>query len=288
MPQLSQQQSSPLASMIVALLIYGGGAAFFLYLGVSSIRCRRWVRPIVLSIMWPTLVAGITVIIATLAVLPSIFDNIDTHGSTGLISPTFIVAVVVAVVGVVVLVGYIGLPLAHILAYRSESVKLTLEAVDTRTRWTDRHPIPLLGVAVWIVLSAVMMLGTVGSNFTMIAGFLVTGPAALGIALVQLAVSLLLAKLVLQRRKVGLYGTVLYLFAIWFANGVGMHTLGMENIYRLTGTIPDQQIAMMAPYLEPLGLFTLIISVLSVVAASVYLIFIRKLFNASPPGPLSR
>ena len=64
---------------------------------------------------------------------------------------------------VVVALTFMGLffvlvPGAMVLLYRSKHVKATCEARDPKTRWTDRCPLPVLGLSTWLFLGGVCML----------------------------------------------------------------------------------------------------------------------------------
>src|SRR5687768_9751912 len=45
--------------LIISTLIYGAAATVFIWTGIGSIRCKRWVRPIVISLGWPTIIMGV-------------------------------------------------------------------------------------------------------------------------------------------------------------------------------------------------------------------------------------
>ena len=41
------------------MAMYGVVSAALIWTGIASCRCRRWVRPIILSLAWPWLVIGV-------------------------------------------------------------------------------------------------------------------------------------------------------------------------------------------------------------------------------------
>ena len=69
-PQLSgTAETNPLA-MLLAVGVYLAVAVFFLWLGIGSIRCRRWSRPLVLALMWPMLLVGAVSFAASAWIIP--------------------------------------------------------------------------------------------------------------------------------------------------------------------------------------------------------------------------
>src|SRR5260221_9520661 len=50
----------PLATRMIVegMLVYLVGSLFFIWLGIASCKCRRWVRPVILSLTWPVLIIG--------------------------------------------------------------------------------------------------------------------------------------------------------------------------------------------------------------------------------------
>src|SRR5579862_5052685 len=60
------------STIVAALILYGVFATAFIWIGVGSCKCRRWVRPIVLCVAWPSLVMGILSAVIWLALLPVI------------------------------------------------------------------------------------------------------------------------------------------------------------------------------------------------------------------------
>ena len=70
---LQRAQLDP-KSATMALTIYIIAAIFFIWVGVASIKCHRWVRPVVLSLMVPSLVMGVMTFIYMAYTMPLILD----------------------------------------------------------------------------------------------------------------------------------------------------------------------------------------------------------------------
>jgi hypothetical protein len=80
-------------------------------------------------------------------------------------------AIVFGIFGIVV-------PLAMILFYRSPHVRETCVALDPHPRWTERSPLPLLGLSLWLAFSAVCMIGMSSYAVLPLGRQIITGPIA--------------------------------------------------------------------------------------------------------------
>jgi hypothetical protein len=143
---------SPLTpAMTVSMsLMYVAIGALFVTLGIGSMMARRWAPPLItiLSLFW--LVIGLVAGVAMVFALPSAFEAIPA-AQRGFV--TGCMTVVGAIFGIAV-------PALFFFFYRSKHVKATVEHLDPVPRWTDRHPLSLLGFALLMFTSAASMLFT--------------------------------------------------------------------------------------------------------------------------------
>lgn len=151
--------STPIATLLPALFLYGVLAVALVWLGIGSIMARRWARALLLIFSWCWLVMG-AVGLATMAfILPKTLANLPSSGTTD--HPAVPAAVMTGIMLVVFVVGgiiYVILPAIWTFFYSSRHVKATCEARDPVARWTDACPLPVLAICLWLAFSAPMLL----------------------------------------------------------------------------------------------------------------------------------
>ncbi len=159
------------AAVASSLTAYGVATVFFVAMGVGSMRRRRWARALslVVSAMW--LAAG-TVAMLLIPMLP-------------MVTPVLITSAAIAL---------IVLPLAFVLFYRSDAVRLTCEAFD-KPRWTDRVPLPVLAVVIMLAFGSLALLSSLGNPVLTLFATQITGAPA---AVTLLALAILCAWLAMQ------------------------------------------------------------------------------------------
>ena len=158
------------AALASAIVVYGVAAAYFIAAGVGTIRGRRWARSlaIVVSAMWA--VGGVVGGLMVAVVLPRVLRVYASTDAT--------MAVGCAALGI--LVGGIALPVVIFLFYRRPEVRAAFEAMDHKSRWTDRVPLPVLAVILFLSFAAIALLANLASPTFVAFGHEVTGaPAAL-------------------------------------------------------------------------------------------------------------
>lgn len=142
-------------TFVPASLLYGFLAVASVWLGIGSIRARRWARNLVLIWSWIWLVTGIFMTIAFLIFLPGALANAAPDGNALPPEGQFAVLVVSAAF---MAVFFIIVPGVFVLFYRSRHVKATCEAYDPTPGWTDACPLPVLALSLFLVLASLTML----------------------------------------------------------------------------------------------------------------------------------
>jgi hypothetical protein len=147
----------PLSSVLLIIFMYGALAVALIWLGIGSIRARRWARALILIFSWVWLIMGIMMVIILPIVLPKTFANLPPNANGQPAMPPGAVAGMV--IGMALFVGFffVLLPAIWIFFYKSRHVKATCESRDPVTRWTDACPLPVLGLC-FLLLFAVPML----------------------------------------------------------------------------------------------------------------------------------
>jgi hypothetical protein len=172
------------------MALYGVAAAVFVWIGVGTIRARRWAREVMLSLSWIWLVTGVCSLAVSGWMLPVLLS--DLGGGSGY--PTgFMSLVLVATVAVLGFL-YVVLPGAFILFYRSRHVAETCQKRDPKPQWTDGLSRRLLTLTIlWVMLAASVLVMPAYGWVVPFFGFIVKGASGFGIWAVFFGCCLLLA-----------------------------------------------------------------------------------------------
>ena len=145
------------AMMIPGILLYLLVAVWFIWMGIGSVKARRWARALVLVSSWLWLICGVGGFIFMLLLMPDMYNQM---GESGQMPPAVARIMKYFMMGFMA-VFYVIIPGALVLFYGSKNVKATCEFRDTKVRWTDKCPLPVLGLSLMFGFWAVSMLFTV-------------------------------------------------------------------------------------------------------------------------------
>ncbi len=259
------------AMVLAAVGVYLALSLLFLWLGIGSLMARRWAAALlhVLSLLW--LIGGTGGMAMMINMLVRMREQMEAAGGPGGRG-----AMVVALIfsAVVMFIGYVLIPGAIWLFYRSPHVTATCAAKDTRERWTDRCPRPVLGAAVGMFL-----VGLCTANSTMYAlapffGRLLTGPVAiavmLGTGLLLLAGSFLIYRL----RMAGWWIATVLLF-LWTVSSIVTFQLVEPSAWLEAMNMPVQEEAkpfLLASFGKQMGAWVAIGSC----AMAAFLLYVKK------------
>ncbi len=150
-----------LRSTVPSMVLYTVVAAVFIWLGVGSVRARRWACELTLSLSWVFLVTGICSIVAGVWLVPAMLRGM---GAGSDLPPNFVFVVSLLVFGIIGFL-YVLVPGAFVFFYRSPNVAATCRARDPRPQWTDDLPRRLLTLVIVWALGAVSVLVMPGYGF---------------------------------------------------------------------------------------------------------------------------
>lgn len=136
-----------------SLAVYAVIAASFIWLGVGSIRARRWAAAVMLSLSWLWLITGALAMVAFWLLMPRLQDL---AGVSELPGGTMTVAL--ATTSLLLGLIYVLLPLAFVLFYRSPHVAATCRARDPGPSWVDGCPPAIISLVVVYGLCAASLL----------------------------------------------------------------------------------------------------------------------------------
>ncbi len=169
--------SMSLNMMIPAFLLYTIIAVWFIWMGIGSIKARRWARALVLVSSWLWLISGISGLIFILLLMPDMYGKMGERGQM----PPGVALIMKYVMMAFMTVFYGIIPAVLVLFYGSKHVKATCEFRDTKVRWTDKCPLPVLALSLMFGFWALSMPLTVfyGSAIPFFGSILTGLPGAL-------------------------------------------------------------------------------------------------------------
>lgn len=162
----------PATQAIASGTLYLVAGAVLLTLGVGSMMARRWARDLSLVMSWMWLILGVCTGAAMAFMMPRLMPALPREQAG---AGQFVLGCMFVFFG---LFGIV-VPLAMALFYRSPNVKATCQALDPRPRWTERVPLLLLGLCLWMLFSAITMASMSAYAVLPLGSQIVTGPIAI-------------------------------------------------------------------------------------------------------------
>jgi hypothetical protein len=147
------------AAILPAVAVYGLLAVALIWLGIGSIKARRWARALLLIFSWSWLIMGIFMTAIMPFIMSKSFANLPSNAKTGqpAMPPGAITAMVIGMT-IFFFVFFVLVPAVWVFFYQSRHVKATCAARDPMARWTDACPLPVLGFSLWTWFAVPMML----------------------------------------------------------------------------------------------------------------------------------
>lgn len=145
---------TPLRMLAPAMVMYGGLALAFVWLGIGSVLCRRWARALLLVLSWVWLIAGVVGISAMAFILPQVFAHQPANVPP---LPPVVRNCILLFTLAFSAVIYVVIPAVLVVFYQSRHVKATCAARDPVRRWTDACPLPVLAVSLLLAFAAAWM-----------------------------------------------------------------------------------------------------------------------------------
>jgi hypothetical protein len=141
-------QQPSLAASLASTGVYVIAAVFFFVVGIGSLKLRRWVRPVILAFMWPSLIFGVAGFVFGVTFLPTVFGAMPMPEGPDPALQRAVMSAMAVVVNVVLFVACVVIPAIHVLIYQPGAIRETLEHFDTTPRFTDKCPTPVFGIVV--------------------------------------------------------------------------------------------------------------------------------------------
>jgi hypothetical protein len=264
-------------AIIVGAMTYLAIAALFIVLGNGSIRAKRWVRPVMLSVGWTWLIFGIVSVGLWLLVADDLAEIATTANPSGPRVPASFATMIVIVSGIFLFATQVVLPAAFILFYRSEHVRATLADRDPRPSWTDQCPVPVLTLSVGLAAGAVGLLMMIPYAVTPAFGMLLTGAGAVALLVVASALTLWMAWATYKLQPIGWWGTLALLVLLAAAIVPTFARIAPMDFYVRVGLPPEQA----AAYRDLSGTTVNLVTILLTLAGMFYMFKIRRHFRST-------
>jgi hypothetical protein len=230
--------------VIPGILFYMLLAVWFIWVGIGSVKARRWARALILISSWVWLISGAWGFVFMLLFLPNMYDQM---GETGQI-PMEMVIVMKWVMMAFMAVFYVIIPGLLVLFYRGKHVKATCEYRDPQVRWTDKCPLPVLGVSLVCAFCVVSMPYMGAYKWTVpFFGVVLSGIPG---AMVILVLTLLLAYIAWGAYKLDMkaWWCALVVLVCWFFSAIiTFSCVSIESFYDKMD-LPEQTLEIMKQY----------------------------------------
>jgi len=264
--------------MLTSVFFYILLAVWFIWMGIGSIKARRWARALILVSSWLWLVIGIIMTVFMLFYLPNMFGNLP---QTNQMPQAFFIVMKIFM-ALLIFFLYIVIPGTFVLVYRGENIKRTCEFWDRQVRWTDKCPLPVLALVLFFGMGAFsFLLMLFYKGLFPFFGTLVQGLP--GIAIV-LALAILFGYISRGMYRLDIKAWWIALIAIVLIGASAVVTFLQISVWDLYAAMgySVQQIELIKQYGFPNNMFK-IFSGLWAIPIAAYLLFTRKYFVKTKP-----
>jgi uncharacterized membrane protein len=271
-------------TMLPAILMYGGLAVMFIWLGIGSIMARRWARALLLIISWCWLLIGIVSTVVMVTVVPGILEKTQTALPPGQPAPPpEVMQGVMGFTFVFLGVLFVILPAVWVFFYGSRHVKATCEAADPVERWTDRCPLPVLAIPLWLLSSLPWFLVMAVSRKAVIPffGMFVAGPPAAAGYLLLTVLWGYGAWAIYKLRPTGWWIVTISMVVFCISAFLTYSRHDISELYRLMN-YPADQITLMEKFNFLTGTRMAWLTLATIVPVLGYLLFVKRYFRALP------
>ena len=144
-------------AFVVNLIVYGGTGILMIVLAFGLFTMKRWSRPFALTVSWGWLYMGVVMMVTLILMMGAMKGFMGDAMKTGLASaPEGSAAPPVDSILTIIMCFYIGfiflflilVPALLLWLNWGSDVRRTLELHDSKPRWTDRQPVPVIGLTI--------------------------------------------------------------------------------------------------------------------------------------------
>ena len=290
-PALAAQSPNPPPVSVSRLpaLMYAALGVTFIWLGIGSVMARRWARALLVVISWSFVVCGVLGLLFLGLMAPHLNEMMGASrpANQTAVSDSAQAAVLVVMFLVMAIVVVVG-PLMWALFYSGRNVKATCEALDPTPRWTDRCPLQVLAISIWLFFGGVTML--MMSALYPVAPFfgkLLTGGAAVGYHFFLACIWIYAAWALYRLNRSGWWLVFVVMIAVAISGVITFWLHTPSEMYALLGYSKEMLVAM--DRLGSNGRLVFVSSVMWTVPLLAYLLYVRKYLSRpmGAPPPLA-
>jgi hypothetical protein len=260
--------------MIPGVLFYLVGAVWFIWMGIGSIKARRWARALLLVTSWIWLVGGIVGLITLLLFMPDMFEKIGENEQMPAGAAIFMKYAMIGFMAVF----YVIIPVVLVLFYGNKNVKATCEFRDPQVRWTDKCPLPVLALSLifgfWA--GSILFMGFYGFAIPFF-GFILSGVGGAAAGLVVMLLSGYIAWGTYRLNIKAWWGAVLLIVGWAVSASITFSRVSMLDYYEKMN-FPEQQLDAIKQYSIPQGYTMALFAGLWLVGFLGYLLYTRRYF----------
>ena len=266
-------------------------AAALVWLGVGSMRAKRWARSLTLVISWYWLVTGVLITILLTAMLPvsmraALQVQQNAPGAPSAVVSTTVMAVILTVIIILCAIFLVVVPIAFVVFYSREDVASTCRHRDPVEPWTDRTPLTVLGASMVFSFECLYLLATgVSTPVFPFFGRYLAGIAGALCFLLLAALDAYLAAALFRLKSAGWWVAVLTVPLRLFSMALTYARADLMQAYSKMG-MSDSQVQMLQA--NPLLRSHVILwwSLISLVILFGYLLWLKRYIKA-PAAPSS-
>jgi len=260
-------RSYVMGAMIYFLL---GGA--FVWVGIGSMRKRRWVRPLMLTLAWTWMLSGAS----ALVLMPGLLDGTLVTSMPGsALDETLVRVIKLGLLGAGALFGVV-LPALYVLVYQDRQLRMTCEVYDPECAWTERCPSAVLGLSVGLGACGVIAVPMALRPVVPLFGWLVTGPYGAGLLLIGAGMCFWMARKIYEQLLSAWWVTTLFLTLAGVSTWATLARVEPAAWYQAMG-YPEELLESMTLRSTIPSWLTVAVTLLTLV----YMVGIRKHFRAS-------
>ncbi len=278
-PQSPESEAMTAGTMIPSIVFSLMLAVAFIWLGVGSIRARRWAWTLTVLLSWMWLITGAIGFVGFMLFAgPMMSASLDQQAK---ITPQVNVVFQIITNAIMACI-YILLPGIFLIFYHRKSVLATCQRRDPQIRWTDRCPMPVLAISILQAYLTVTWMPTAAINGWVIPvfGIILSGVAGAAVILLLTLVNACLAWGTYRLQMAAWWGILLLNIAGILSAVVTFSQMDLMEMYEKMHT-PEAQLAMMrkSEMIEmmssPLAFSMILVSWIGLLG---YLLYVRRYF----------
>jgi hypothetical protein len=159
-------------------------AVAFVWLGIGLAKTRRWAWTLTVVLSWMWLIFGAFGFAAVVFFMSQMKDEaIVQHGDAKVASPGAMTAIMI-VVGLFGACITVLMPVVFLMLCHSKSVRATCWKRDPKARWTDRCPMPVLALTIFLASSIWSVLWLMAYKRVPLFGMFLSGASGAALILV--------------------------------------------------------------------------------------------------------